>query len=135
MNQYDIRHFTLRLMTDHEFGWADDHDLLAQVMGFRDAKALIRRIRGEKRISAEEQTRMSDGLDRILDGEVICERRLFGLRIVGEIVYPPRPKPLLWKPGHECRLHIRGKGVKLVLIPNTDRRRRESMPTFRSLFR
>jgi hypothetical protein len=133
MNLKDISKYSNLLLLDSALGWSDCPTHLARTLGFYSRSVLVSRVNGQKRMTLGEQQRASDGLGRILRGEIICERRLFRGKLVGDVREVEVPKPLFELPGHQCTVKVTQQGVKLAVLPPKRVEKQRGLPTFRSL--
>jgi hypothetical protein len=85
----EIRHWLSVL--HGQFGWP--WETLARTLGIGEGKHVASKLRGNSWIYPGEQIRMSRQLDRIISGELVCEKR--GQRV--DAVLADNPAPLTTK--------------------------------------
>lgn len=133
MSLEEIANWLKRLIEEPQLGWSRDLAVLAQLMGLKFTFAVKNRAYGKVRMGIPEQKRVSEVLKDIIDGRIICERRLRAGKIRGIAVICDRPIPLNERNVSTAFVSIGRHGVKLTLKPPKSVIPAPKMPSFSEL--
>jgi len=138
MSVADIAHWVQRLLQNESWGWTRDERLLARFLGFQKAWRMRKFLWGDWHLSVKLQRVVAAQLARVLAGEVVCERRLFGTgphqRIVSEAVIADRPRPLDELGPLRAVVSVGRNGVKLTVKPPPMIGSARAMPSFTDIW-
>jgi hypothetical protein len=129
----EISYWLKRLIEEESLGWSKDLKLLAQILGLSFTFAIKNRAYGKVRMSAPEQKRVAEALKDVIEGKIICVRRLRCGQIRGELVLESDPRPISERAGPKGFVQVTRKGVKLTLRPQKFEAPVSKMPSFGEL--
>jgi len=115
MSLEQISYWLKRLIEEPQLGWSRDLSVLAQLMGLKFTFAVKNRAYGKVRMGIPEQKRVASVLKDIIDGRLICERKMRAGRIKGMAILCDRPIPINERNVSTAFVSIGRHGVKLTL--------------------
>ena len=115
MSLDEIAYWLKRLIEEPALGWSRDLKPLAHLLGFQFTYAIRNRAYGKVRMTKPEQKRVAEALADIIDGRIVCDRRLRAGRIRGEPHFCEHPVPLHRPQMRTGYISVTRKGVKLSL--------------------
>lgn len=131
----DILYWLGRLLQHEAWGWTRDERLLARYLGLGSAWRLRAQLSGDYRMGVKLQRRVALALSEILAGNIVCERRLCGHKIISQALHADNPVPLNAAGPARAVVNVSAAGVKLVLKPHLGQvRPAASMPSFSEIW-
>jgi hypothetical protein len=131
----ELAYWAHELLSRPLYGWVGEDILLAQLLGFRSPRRMRNYLWGEWRMAPRLQRTVSKEMQRILAGEIICEKRLLKgeafSRIASRGVIAENPRPIEHLGPLQAVVSVTPQGVQLRLRPRLGRcDRTDTIPPF-----